>query len=58
MLEFLYSDGILSDEKPSGPKSESALGLPLAFDFQLGSAFTRDLSESSGCRVLAVRTLQ
>jgi hypothetical protein len=38
--------------------SESALGLPLAFDFQLGSAFTRDLSESSGCRVLAVRTLQ
>jgi hypothetical protein len=38
--------------------SESALGLPLAFDFQLGSPFTLDLSENSGCRVLAVRTLR
>ena len=38
--------------------SESALGIPLAFDFQLGSAFTMDPSEKNGCRVLAVRTLK
>ena len=38
--------------------SDSALGLPLAFDFNLGSAFTVDLHENKGCRVLPVRFLE
>jgi hypothetical protein len=38
--------------------SETALGLPLAFDFNLGSAFTVGLHENKGCRVLPVRSLQ
>jgi hypothetical protein len=38
--------------------SESVLGLPLAFDFQLGSPFTLDPSVNSGCRVLAVRPVK
>lgn len=38
--------------------SDMALGLPLAFDFNLGSAFTVDLHDNKGCRVLPVRSLQ
>ena len=38
--------------------SDTALGLPIAFDFNLGSAFTVDLHNSKGCRVLPVRSLQ
>jgi hypothetical protein len=38
--------------------SDTALGLPLAFDFNLGSAFSVDLHENKGCRVLPVRSLQ
>ena len=37
--------------------SDSALGLPLAFDFNLGSAFTVGLHDNKGCRVLPVRSL-
>ena len=37
--------------------SEKALGLPLVFDFNLGSAFTVGLHENKGCRVLPVRSL-
>lgn len=35
--------------------SDTALGLPLAFNYYLGNAFTVDLYDNSGCRVLAVR---
>jgi hypothetical protein len=35
--------------------SNTALGLPLAFNYNLGNAFTVDLYDNSGCRVLAVR---
>ena len=38
--------------------SDTALGLPIAFDFNLGSAFTVDLHDNKGCRVLPVRSLQ
>lgn len=38
--------------------SDMALGLPIAFDFNLGSAFTIDLHDNKGCRVLPVRSLQ
>ena len=38
--------------------SDSALGLPLAFDFNIGSAFTIDLNDNKGCRVLPVRFLE
>ena len=38
--------------------SDSALGLPLAFDFNIGSAFTIDLNHNKGCRVLPVRFLE
>lgn len=38
--------------------SDSALGLPLAFNFNIGSAFTIDLHDSKGCRVLPVRFLE
>ena len=37
--------------------SDTALGLPLAFNFNIGNAFSMDLSEKKGCRVLAVRFL-
>jgi hypothetical protein len=38
--------------------SDSALGLPLAFNFNIGSAFTIDLHDNKGCRVLPVRSLE
>ena len=38
--------------------SDSALGLPLAFNFNIGSAFTIDLHDKNGCRVLPVRSLE
>jgi hypothetical protein len=38
--------------------SDTALALPLAFNFNIGSAFTIDLHDSKGCRVLPVRFLQ
>ena len=38
--------------------SDSALGLPLAFNFNIGSAFTIDLHDNKGCRVLPVRFLE
>jgi hypothetical protein len=38
--------------------SDTALGLPLAFNFNIGSAFSIDLHENKGCRVLPVRSLQ
>jgi hypothetical protein len=38
--------------------SDTALGLPLAFNFNLGSAFTVGLHDNTGCRVLPVRSLQ
>ena len=38
--------------------SDMALGLPLAFDFNHGSAFSVDMYENKGCRVLPVRSLQ
>lgn len=38
--------------------SDMALGLPLAFDFNLGSAFTVSLHNNKACRVLPVRSLQ
>ncbi len=37
--------------------SDSALGLPLAFNFYLGNPFTVDLTEENGCRVLPVRRI-
>ena len=38
--------------------SDTALGLPLAFNFNIGSAFTIDLHDNTGCRVLPVRFLE
>ena len=38
--------------------SETALGLPLAFNFNIGDPFTVNLNESVGCRVLPVRSLK
>lgn len=38
--------------------SETALGSPLAFNFNLGNAFAIDLHDSRGCRVLPVRNLK
>jgi hypothetical protein len=38
--------------------SETALALPLAFSFNIGSAFTIDLHDNKGCRVLPVRFLE
>ena len=38
--------------------SDSALGLPLAFNFYLGSPFTVNFTDSSGCRVLPVRKIK
>jgi hypothetical protein len=38
--------------------ADSALGLPLAFNFNIGSAFTIDFSDNKGCRVLPVRFLE
>ena len=38
--------------------SDTALGLPLAFNFNIGSAFSMDLHENKGCRVLPVRFLE
>ena len=37
--------------------SDRALGLPMAFNFNIGSAFTVDLIDNKGCRVLPVRSL-
>ena len=38
--------------------SDSALGLPLAFNYYLGSPFTVDLTDRNGCRVLPVREIK
>jgi hypothetical protein len=38
--------------------SDSALGLPVAFNFNLGSPFTVDVHDRAGCRVLAVRNVE
>ncbi len=38
--------------------SSSALGLPVAFNFYLGDAFTVDIHDNAGCRVLAVRNAE
>ncbi len=38
--------------------SDMALGLPLVFDFNLGSTFTVGMYNNKGCRVLPVRALQ
>jgi hypothetical protein len=38
--------------------SDTALALPLAFNFNIGNAFTIDLYDNKGCRVLPVRSLQ
>lgn len=38
--------------------SETALGSPLAFNFNVGNAFAIDLHENKGCRVLPVRNLK
>jgi hypothetical protein len=38
--------------------SDTALALPLAFNFNIGNAFTIDLYDSKGCRVLPVRFLE
>ena len=38
--------------------SDNALGLPLAFNFNNGNAFTIDLQDNKGCRVLPVRSLE
>jgi len=38
--------------------SDTALGLPLAFNFNLGSAFTIGLHDNNGCRMLPVRSLK
>ena len=35
-----------------------ALGLPLAFNYYLGSPFTVDLTDKNGCRVLPVREIE
>jgi hypothetical protein len=38
--------------------SDTALGLPLAFNFNIGNTFSIDLHENKGCRVLPVRFLE
>ena len=38
--------------------SDSALGLPLAFNYYLGSPFTVDMTDKNGCRVLPVREIK
>lgn len=38
--------------------SETALGSPLAFNFNLGNGFAIDAHEDKGCRALAVRNLK
>jgi hypothetical protein len=38
--------------------SNSALGLPVAYNFNLGNAFTVDVNDNTGCRVLAVRKIR
>jgi hypothetical protein len=38
--------------------SETALGSPLAFNFNLGNAFAIDVYDNKGCRVLPVRNLK
>jgi len=38
--------------------SDTALGLPLAFNFNIGNAFSIELYENKGCRVLPVRFLE
>jgi len=38
--------------------SDTALGLPLAFNYYLGNAFTVDLADNKGCRVLPVRKIK
>ena len=38
--------------------SDTALGLPLAFNYYLGNAFTVDLADNRGCRVLPVRKIK
>ena len=38
--------------------SETALGSPLAFNFNLGNAFAIDRYDNKGCRVLPVRNLK
>lgn len=38
--------------------SETALGLPLLFNFSLGNAFAADLNDQKGCRVLPVRPIK
>jgi hypothetical protein len=38
--------------------SETALGLPLAFNFNIGDPFTVNTNESAGCRALPVRSLK
>jgi hypothetical protein len=38
--------------------SETALGSPLAFNFNLGNAFAIDAHDNRGCRVLTVRYLK
>jgi len=37
--------------------SDTALGLPLAFNYNLGSFFTVDFADNKGCRVLPVRKI-
>ena len=38
--------------------SNSALGLPIAFNYYLGAPFTVDLADRKGCRVLPVRKIR
>jgi hypothetical protein len=38
--------------------SNTALGLPLVFNYYLGAAFTVDLADNKGCRVLPVRKIR
>jgi len=38
--------------------SDNALGLPLVFNYRLGSAFTVNLTDRKGCRVLPVRQIK
>ena len=38
--------------------SDTALGIPLAFNYYLGNPFTVDLTDKSGCRVLPVRRMR
>jgi hypothetical protein len=38
--------------------SDTALGLPLVFNYYLGNPFTVDMTDKNGCRVLPVRRLK